>query len=144
MSKNKILKGTGTKEKNSPTSFRSNDNVPSWFKASDLTDSKGNQLEVEVTGSKGVISGKKAGDYVSGPTRGSDPTRPIELKKGESITFSGKSKKTGNQRTTTYTPTEDTSRTRTPGHMYADRDKYYKTSTPIRITQTEIKPYKRK
>ena len=140
---NKILKGTGSKEKNSPGAFKDNDNVPSWFKGSDLT-VNGQQAEVVVTGSKGNISGKKAGGYVSGPTRGSDPNRPIELSKGESITFSGKSKSTGNMRTTTYTPTEDTARTRTPGHAYADRNKYYKTNTPIRITQTEIKPYKKK
>lgn len=140
---NNILKGTGTKEINSPGSFKDNDNVPSWWTGSDL-EVNGQKAEVVVTGSKGNIKGKKAGGYVSGPTRGSDPTSPIELEKGESITFSGKSKKTGNMRTTTYTPTEDTTRTRTSGRTYADRNKYYSTSTPVNITQTEIKPYKKK
>lgn len=140
---NKILKGTGTKEKNSATSFRDNDNVPSWFKGSDLR-VNGQEAEVVVTGSTSTIKGKKAGDHVSGPTRASNPNNPIELSAGESISFSGKNRSTGNMRTTTYTPMQDTTRSRTSGRPYADRNEYYTTSTPIRVTQTEIKPYKKK
>lgn len=139
-----ILKGPGSKEKNSPTTFTEKDNVPAWFKGSDLQTSSGDQAEVVVTGSKGNIKGKKARDYVSGPTRGSDPNRPIELSAGESLTFDRKSRATNNMVTTTYTPTQNTQRTRTPGHPYAQRDQYYTTSTPVNITQTEIKPLKKK
>jgi len=138
---NKILKGTGSKEINSPGAFKDKDQVPSWFKGSDLTTTGGQQAEVVVTGSKGNIKGKKAGSYVSGPTRGSDPSKPVELKKGQTLSSTSRSKSSGNMRTTTYTPTQDTQKKRTPGRSYSDKDKYYTTSTPVRITQTEIKKY---
>lgn len=121
-----------------------NDNPPPWYKSSSLTDAKGNPVEVVVTGSQGTISGKRAGDFVKGPTRASDPNNPVQLKKGESISFTGVNRSTGNKRTTTYTPKEDTTKTRIPGRSFADADTYYTTKTPVRITQTELKPLKKK
>lgn len=137
---NKILKGTGSKENDSPGTFKGNDAVPSWFKGSDLAGGD----EVVITASNTSLEGKKQYGNVSGLKRGSNPNEALQMKQNESFASTRQSRKTGKDVTTRVTAKEDTQKSRIPGRSYTDfkRGKEYTTSTPIKVETMTTQKYK--